>query len=274
MNNLLKKYIEEYDIERINILGRNIVNNNPDDRESIELYIGFLLELANSLPMADERREYLSQARVILSFVGENANLDETYIDWLASIQAEIDQIEDKIADVVDRKIEFSIQEINSQNSKALIEIHGLIDKLHAVRDQESFDKCMQQFIAVDKSIDKDYLSEEDQQRYDELSKMCSETISERLLVIERNKNVDYNNEAVKSFKLAYKEFRDFESQYMSDSYMLVNMLKEKMFGFDSDRLFPETIMYFQDIYKNIFDKVTDEGKELMTRASIESYRA
>lgn len=274
MLDLLKKSVEEYDIDKAIVIGRNIVNRDPNDKEAVQCFLDFLFELANTLPVLDERKMFLNQGKMILSFVEENAQLDPEYLDWIISYSEKASEIEQKIVTAEDEKINKIVSEIEMSNNKALMKIHELCDLLKSVTTQERFDELMKEFIEIDRGIEKDYLTKIDQKQYEQLSKLCSDTISERMQVIERNKNIDYNNEAISSYKAAYQGFCKSESTYKSNLPSLMYMLKDKLFSYDTSRLFPETIIYYQEIYKHIFDRLPDEGKEMITRASINANKA
>ena len=273
MIELLKKYIEEYEIEKAIIVGRNIINQNPNDRETINIYLNFLFDLANALPVIDERRSFLEQGRVVVSFVEENAQLDSEFLDWLMTFsQKEVD-IENKINEDEDRKFNNIVSDIEISNGKLLVRVYELCDLLNEVDSQKEFDNLMREFIETDRKIDKDYLTLTDQQQYDELSKKCSETISRKMKELEHIENLEYNEKAAQSFFAAFKEFSDNEAEYKSNVDNLIGMLNKKFFGFDSDRLFPETVIYYQYIYSRIFDKLSDDGKKKITYASIKANR-
>ena len=274
MIDLLKKSVEEYDIEKAIVIGRNLINQDPNDREAVQCFLDFLFELASTLPVIEERREFLNQGKMILSFIEENAKLDSEYLDWIVAYSEKATEIEKDIIKAEDEKIKKIVSEIEMSNNQALRKIHDLCDSLKLVTTQDRFDELMKEFIEIDREIDKDYFTKLDQKQYEQLSKLCSDTISERMQVIERNKNIDYNNEAITSYKAAYQDFCKSEAAYKSNLSSLMYMLKDKLFSFDTNRLFPETIIYYQEIYKHIFDRLSDEGKELITRTSINSNKA
>lgn len=274
MIDLLRKSVEEYDIEKAIVIGRNLINQDPNDREAVQCYLDFLFELAGTLPVIEERREFLNQGKLILSFIEENAKLDPEYLDWLVAYSEKASEIEKDIIKSEEEKIKKIVSEIELANNKALMKIHDLCDSLKLVTTQERFDELMKEFIEIDREIEKDYFTKIDQKQYEQLSKLCSDIISERMQVIERNKNIDYNNEAITSYKAAYQDFCKSEATYKSNLSSLMYMLKDRLFSFDTNRLFPETIIYYQEIYKHIFDRLSDEGKELITRTSINSNKA
>lgn len=269
MIELLKKCIDDYDIEKTIVIGRNIINKNPNNKEAISVFLDFMLELANTLPVLEERREFLNQSKMMISFIEENATLDMEFLEWIMSYSEKALEAEKKINSDEDKKINQIVSDIEMSNNKVLIKIHSLCEDLKNVEDREGFDALMKQFIELDRSIEKNYLTQLDQQQYDELSKICSETISVKLQELEKKDNVDYNQKAVDSFLDAYIDYSNNESKYKSNIGDLLNMLDIKLFGFDSDKLFPETVVYYQYVYSRIFEKLNEEGKLAITHASI-----
>ena len=269
MIEMLKSYISEYEIEKAILVGRNIVNKEPNNQEAIQIFLEFLLDLANTLSVLDERREYLDQAKMIISFVEENADLTSEFIEWIMSYSEKALESEKKINKDEDEKINKIVYDIEMSNNKALMKIHELCDQLKYVDDQAKFDELMKEFINTDRGIEKDYLTDLDQRQYDELSKICSETISEKMNELEHNKNIAYNEKAVKAYYDTYCDFSVNESEYKNNVDRLIDMLNANFFGFDSDKLFSETVIYYQFVYSKIFEKLSDEGKLLLTHASV-----
>ena len=271
MIELLKKSIDDYDIEKTLIIGRNIINQNPNDKEAIAIFLDFMLELADTLPALEERREFLNQSKMMISFIQENAKLDSSYLDWILSYSDKILEAEKRINADEDKKINRIVSDIEMSNNKILMKIHALCDDLKRVESQEEFDSFMKQFIELDRSIEKNYLTKLDQQQYDDLSKLCSEIISEKMQELDKKNNVEYNKKAVDSFFDAYADFSNNDSKYKSNIDNLINMLNFKLFGFDSEKLFPETVVYYQYVYSKIFEKLGEEGKLAITYASIKA---
>ena len=271
MLNLLKTYINDYEVEKAIIVGRNIVNRDPNNQEGVGAFLDFLLELAETLPVPAERREYLDQAKVIVSYVEENCTLNPEYLEWILSYSVKILDIEKKIIEDEDVKINKIVYDIELANNKALTKIHKMIGELDLVESQDEFDKMMKEFIELDRGIEKDYLTPEDQQQYDELSKLCSEMISKKMQELEHIRNVDYNREALADFFNTYIEFHDNEGAYKANIDLLISMLQNKFFKYETGRLFSETLMYNQFVYSRIFEKLSDDGKALLTKAAIEA---
>lgn len=269
MVELLKNYISEYEIEKAILVGRNIVNKDPNNKEAIQIFLDFLLDLADTLSVLDERREYLDQAKMIISFVEENAELTPEFIEWIMSYSEKALESERKVNKDEDDKINKIVYDIEMANNKALMKIHELCNQLKYVHDQDKFDELMKEFIETDRGIEKDYLTAIDQQQYDELSKICSETISEKMNELDHNKNISYNEQAAKAYYDTYCDFVANESDYKSNVDRLIDMLNANFFGFDSDKLFSETVIYYQFVYSKIFEKLSDEGKIQLTHASV-----
>lgn len=271
MIELLKKYIDEFEIEKAILVGRNIINHDSNNKEAIQIFLDFLLDLSDTLTVFDERRQYLDQAKMIISFVQENANLDPDFIEWIMAYSNRALESEQKLNKDEDEKINKIVYEIEMANNKALMKIHELCNQLRRVSNQEEFDKLMKEFIETDRGIEKEYLTPIDQQQYDELSKICSETISEKMNELDHLKNIAYNEEAVKAYYETYCEFAANENDYKNNPERLMAMLNVRFFGFDPEKLFSETVIYYQFVYSKMFEKLTDEGKLYLTYESITS---
>lgn len=268
---LLKKYINEYEIDKAIVIGRNIINQDPNNREAIQCYLDFLFELSNTLTVLEERKEFLDQGKMIIAFVEENATLDPEFLEWILSYSEKALAIEKLINKAEDEKINKIVSDIEMSNNKALMKIHELCGKLQHVDTQEEFDELMKMFIETDRGIEKNYLTALDQQQYDDLSKICSETISSKMQELEHMQNISYNEDAVQSYHDAYVEFSSHEAEYKDNIDRLIGMLNTKLFCFDSEKLFQESLIYYQYVYSRIFEKLSDEGKMRITQASIKA---
>ena len=88
MNSLFLEYKEAGKITEALLVGRNMVNKNPGDDECVSAYVDLLLSLAEKLPSLNERKNFIGQANVTLSFYEENAELTPEVIDKISSYRS------------------------------------------------------------------------------------------------------------------------------------------------------------------------------------------
>lgn len=272
MNPLFDEYKESGKLKEALLIGKNMVNKEPGDTESIEAYVDLLLSLAANLPAIEERKQFIGEANVALSFYEENAELTpevikqiETYRKRLGETAIEIDKIERE-------KAEAQIREIEEENTKQIKELYSIKQKLEKARTQKDFEKELQAVSLVDAKIKHDYLTEEQKVHYDQLSKLCTEVISQKMRAFEYENNIAYNKQAVAAFDKAFHSFKNDESRYKNQS-QLFGLVSATLFAYDAGRLFNETLIFYNHVYSYIFGKLDDDGKFALTRYSIECER-
>lgn len=271
MKELFEKYINEGDIESALLVGRNIINRTPTDKDAVCAYFDFLIELAENLPALDERRDYIDQADVILAYVSENAELTEDYVTALSEMKKRVKNVSLKVTTDEDKRIEEVVSSIELKNSQAIKKIHAVCDALRYVDNQKDFDKYMLVLSEEDGKIEKEYLPDELKKQYDLLTKECTELISSKMQELEHAENIKYNSAAVESFNKAFEKFKGNESLYKKDIAALRDLVSDSIFSYDTPRLFSETLIYYNHIYQYIFEKLDEEGKLALTRIAIEA---
>lgn len=147
-----------------------------------------------------------------------------------------------------------------------------LKDTLQSADTQESFDAILVKIGKIDSEIDKDALTEEQNNVYEALTKDHTELIGSKMRQLEYKKNIDYNKKAAEAFASAFERFRKDEGKYKKQT-QLFTLASKTLFAYDASRLFNETLIYYNHVYSYIFSKLDDDGKFALTRYSIECER-
>lgn len=272
MFELFDKYVAENQIETALMVGRNLFNKEPSNSEFFKKYYFFLLNLARKLPAIDERRFYINQADITLAFFIENVDISEENIELIAIAKNDLSVITNDINEQIKQNEEKQIAQINNKNQDLLKQLYNLKDELKSVKEQSIFDKKMSEINAIDFEIEKDYLTKEQNQHYDSLTKEFTSLISEKMKQLEYKNNISYNNEAIKAYKNAFDSFCKDEAKYKNDT-QLFELASKTLFAYDASKLFNETLIYYNHVYSYIFSKLDDNGKYELTRFSIECER-
>jgi hypothetical protein len=272
MNALFKEYKDSGKISEALLVGRNMVNKEPGNSENVEAYVEFLFYLAEALPSLDERKEFVGQANVTISFFEENADLTEETISKIKEYRERLESIASKIDALEDERAADDLKKLEVENSRQIKELYTMKQKLANVKQQEDFDKILQEISLIDARIEHDYLTEEQKNHYDQLNRDCTETISAKMRELEYIKNVNYNKEAVDAYDKAFQNFKSDEAKYKNQS-QLFQLVSSTLFAFDAGRLFNETLIFYNHVYSYIFGKLDDDGKLALTRYSIECER-
>lgn len=272
MNSLFLEYKEAGKITEALLVGRNMVNKNPGDDECVSAYVDLLLSLAEKLPSINERKNFIGQANVTLSFFEENAELTPEVIEKISSYRSKMGEIAIKIDDEETAKANDGLRQIELENGKLIKQLYSIKQKIASAKSKDDFDNNLQEISLIDARIEHDYLNEEQKVLYNQLNRECTDIISSKMQELEHVSNVEYNKKAVEAYDSAFKKFRNDESKYKNKT-QLFTLVSSTLFAFDASRLFNETLIYYNHVYSYIFGKLDDDGKLAITRYSIECER-
>lgn len=272
MNSLFQEYKEAGKITEALLVGRNMVNKNPGDDEGVGAYIDLLLTLAEKLPSLNERKSFIGQANVTLSFYEENAELTPEIIERIATYRNRMGEIAVLIDDEENAKANDGLHQIKNENSNLIKQLYSIKQKIADSKTKEDFDENLKEISVIDDKIEHDYLDEEQKVLYDQLNRDCTDVISSKMRELEHISNVEYNRKAVEAYDAAFKKFRNNESKYKNQT-QLFSLVSSTLFAFDAGRLFNETLIFYNHVYSYIFGKLDDDGKLALTRFSIECER-
>ena len=103
MISLFNEYKNSGRITEALMIGRNMVNKSPDNLEYIDIYTDLLFSLAEKLPSINERKIFIDQLNVAITFFEENTKLTKDiinrimlYREHLNKIILEIERLENK----------------------------------------------------------------------------------------------------------------------------------------------------------------------------------
>lgn len=272
MMELFDKYKDSNHVTEAVLVGRNLFNRNPADKDVFSAYFDLLCSLAENLPLLSERKNFAGQAGVALAFFSENANLDENTVNDISTYEQRLNTISRTIEAVEQEQAAQRMDQITAHNNECIKKIYHLKDSLSSAASQEEFEGLLSELGVVDRNINKDVLTDEQVTHYDSLTKACTATISEKMREFEHKSNVDYNKQAAEAYAKAFRQFQENESKYKNQTQLFA-LVSETMFAFDASRLFNETLIYYNHVYSYIFSKLDDDGKLALTRFSIECER-
>lgn len=272
MNPLFLKYKNSGKITEALLVGRNMVNKNPGDDEGVSEYVDLLLSLAEKLPSLNERKTFVGQANVTLSFYEENAELTPEVIEKIAEYRNRLGAIAVTIDNEENAKANDGLRQIQTENGRLIKELFSIKQKISNAKKKEEFDKSLQDISLIDSKIEHDYLTDDQKALYDQLNRECSDIISSKMRELEHISNVEYNKKAVAAYDSAFKKFKNDEGKYKNQT-QLFELVSSTLFAFDAGRLFNETLIYYNHVYSYIFGKLDDDGKLAITRFSIECER-
>jgi len=272
MNPLFFDYKNSGKITEALLVGRNAINRNPGDNESISVYVDLLLDLAEKLPSLNERKTYVGRANATLSFYEENVELTPEIIEKITEYRNRLGVIAVAIDDEENAKENDGLRQIQAENGRLIKELFSIKQRISNARKKEKFYRSLQDLRLIDSKIEHDYLTDDQIVLYDQLNRECSDIISSKMRELEHLSNVEYNKKAVAAYDSAFKRFKYDENKYKNQT-QLFELVSSTLFAFDAGRLFNETLIYYSHVYSYIFGKLDDDGKLAITRFSIECER-
>ena len=268
MLELFNRYKEqEAAIAEVVIIGKNLLNKNPSNAEVFKAYFNYLCMWADK--SVTDRLDFFREAEITLDFYAENAELDEEALGIIKDAREQLNSIYSDIVEREKEKVEKAEKEIISDAKKNITELFCLKDVIRTATTQKELDECLEEIGKIDAEIEHESLTDALKRDYDELTKDLTELISETMRKLERQKNKIYNQQAVEAFCSAYTRFKSDSNRYKS-STQLRKLATETLFAYDSSRLFNETLNYYSFVYSNIFNRLDDDNKLMLTKCSIE----
>lgn len=272
MNPLFEQYKDAGKIQEALLIGRNMVNKAPGDTVCVNAYLDFLLMLAEKLPRIDERKGFADQANLVLSFYEENVDLTDDIINDIQLYRNRLTAAIMDINQLEQAEREKRAKKIEENNTAQIKKLYDIKQKLENTKKHSEFDKLLQEISVVDAKIEHDNLTAEQQTRYDQLNKECTDIISTKMRQLEYADNIDYNKKAVEAYNRAFTCFKNNEGQYKNQT-QLFQLVSQTLFAYDAGRLFNETLIFYNHVYSYIFSKLDDDGKLALTKYSIECER-
>ncbi len=269
MISLFNEYKNSGRITEALMIGRNMVNKSPDNLEYIDIYTDLLFSLAEKLPSINERKIFIDQLNVAITFFEENTKLNKDIINRIMLYREHLNKIILEIERLENKKIKEELAEIEIKNTKNIEELYKIRENFKSIKTQEEFDIILEKIATIDLNINHDYMTSEQKKHYNQLNKECTENISAKIHELEYIKNIEYNKNAVNAYNIAFQKFKIDENKYKNQT-QLFQLVSSTLFAYEASRLFNETLIFYSHVYSFIFGKLDDEGKFFLTKYSIE----
>lgn len=272
MLSLFKSYKEAGKVNEALLVGRNMVNKQPGNSELVSEYVEYLLYLTEMLPSIEDKKSFLQQASVTMSFYEENVDLNNETLKIIFDLRNKIAELEKNINSLETAANKKMLNKIRSSNNDRIRELYLLKASLKKSKEKDSFNKALNKISKIDSKIDHDYLTDEQGNNYNQLNKEFTDIISQKMRKFEHDENITYNQRAVSAYEEAYQKFKNYTSLY-KDQTALYNLVSKTLFAYDAGRLFNQTLIYYNHVYSYIFNALDDSGKYALTKYSIDCER-
>lgn len=262
MLNLFLRYMKSGETKRALLVGQNMVNRNPGDKECFEAYFDYLISLAQNKDLLTTK-SFLQQATGALAFFSESVEMDEDFVEFIMNKENELNQI----AELLKQKQEDINRETVKQeviyHNDALELLEQLLEKIKKCENPVDFNTYVNDLGKIDQSINRDRLSKGQENKYVELTQKSSNIVSSKMTYFENAKNREYNISAIEAYE---KVFNMFKNGKVVDDHKEV---LKALFMFDASRLYNETLVYYNHVYNYILGKLSDEEKFTLTKYAI-----
>lgn len=272
MLSLFKSYKEAGKVNEALLVGRNMVNKQPGNSELVSEYVEYLLYLTEMLPSIEDKKSFLQQACVTMSFYEENVDLNNETLKIIFDLRNKIAELEKNINSLETAANKKMLNKIRRSNNDRIRELYLLKASLKNSKEKDSFNKALNKISKIDSKIDHDYLTDEQENNYNQLNKEFTDIISQKMRKFEHDENITYNQRAVSAYEEAYQKFKNYTSLY-KDQTALYNLVSKTLFAYDAGRLFNQTLIYYNHVYSYIFNALDDSGKYALTKYSIDCER-
>ena len=226
---------------------------NPDNLRLV------LDVLKDETPFFYQKHRNIFRAMFVVASASASQQVD------ILSVKLELEKAQQDIA-------EKELKERLQHNSKSLVELYTLKDKMQTLSSQKELDEILSRIRQIDAAIDKEIFNQEQNNAYEDLTKSLTDLISTKMREFEKEKNIEYNKKAAESFALTFNQFRRNESKYRNQTQLFA-LVSTSLFAYDASRLFNETLIYYNHVYSYIFSKLDDDGKLALTRFSFDCER-
>lgn len=140
---LFNRYKSSGMISEALLVGRNVFNKNPGNKEVFEAYFSYLCSLAETLPSIDDRNRFADQANVALAFFAENVIMSQEVVETIQSCQDRIDQIFNGIYENQQAQEDQEREKAKLHNNDCIKKLYALKDDLRATTTQAEFDAVL-----------------------------------------------------------------------------------------------------------------------------------
>ncbi len=270
---LYQKMKEEGRYRDAHLVIRNLFSRNSDN---LELFQGFINDCLENTQVyggtLEERKGYLAEAFTAISVFSETAEITEEVLREIGDFMKKCDEAREFLNKEEDKYYLQQLEEISQKNDGLLKDLEDkILDQMPKAKTQEAFDRLMAEIAKLDMQLDKDALSDKQQERYGILTNSNSQIVSEKMEELNHSSLLEYNKKAVRSFYKVFQDFTENEARYTDKEGNLRGLMTAYFFTYDTSKLFNESLIYYNHVYSMIFQKVSDPLKYKLTEWAIET---
>ncbi len=260
----IKDYAAKGKFREALILGQNLFARNSSDPEIFKVYSSVLESVIEAEDTFDGKIRYFQYLSSALTTFSESVSMDDAMIRFVISQEDSLGKLFDKIQQLRKQEEHEFVKKKIVANDDILTKLPNVIEEIKRAKDKSSFDALLQQVQQYDAAIDKTYLIDRQKDFYNSMTQQCSKIVDMKLHMFQREADVEYNEQALMAYERVFKFFKGKVSNDHKD-------IIRGLFGFNANRLFNETLTYYNQVYAYILSQLDDDAKLLLTKAAIHS---
>lgn len=253
------------------IVGKNIFCKNPGEEKRFNAYFSFCLNIATWPVEMETRTFFANEAELALNVFSEKCQMDESTLKGIQDSRSKLVAVYSEINASIQAQSDEDARAADEANNKVLAELSKLKSEMNQVKSQYQFDEVLRKMSTYEDNLDKTILNQQQKVLYNSLTKDFSALVSQKMVEISHNADIQYNKDAAKSFKKAFELFKENEDKYKKSDSELYGLVAKYLFAFDARRLFNECLVYYNHVYSYIFNKLDDDGKFRFTQFSFDT---
>lgn len=240
------------------IVGKNILCNNPQDETIFEEYVKFCLTSAKAANDENICRFLLNEAEQAIQDFCQFCKIDLDILEKITSLSRDYSSV---IEDISKK----NINQIKENNKKLLSELESLFEKLESERKWE---ETIKELNELDSKFEKDQFEKEQKDLYNLYSTKISDLISKRM----KDKQKGDAMQALDDFKECYESFCN-DKKMKKDEVKLMPLLTNQLFKHDINSMPPDVVLYYNYVRDYIFNNINEDLKYKFVKCSIDNIK-
>ena len=240
------------------IVGKNLLCNNPQDEAIFEEYVMFCLSNAKLTDDESICRFLLTEAEHAIQDYCQLCKINPAIFEKITSISGEYSSTVEFIS-------EKNLNQIRENNKTLLSELEGLYKRL---KDRYNWDETIKELKELDSKFDKDQFEKEEMDLYNSYSTKIADLISAQM----KEKQKEDAMTALKDFQKCYEDFCN-DKKMRKEEDKLLPLISNCLFKYDINSLPPDVVLYYNYVRDYIFNNIKDDLKFKFVKCSIDNIK-
>lgn len=262
MNEIYQKYKNRDDgMSVAYLIIKNLLNKDIGNKELFDEFLNTSMQIIEMPITFEERYTILNEVDSAFMLFMDNAEIKEETLDYYRLVKNKIGDTRNKIQEEEEKQYKEDFDKILEENKKKITEMVNKNSDIKKTNSQKGLEKVLEEIKKIDDEIDTDFFDDDIQKVYEQNEELRTKLVYEKIEEIQRSEKMNYNVKATNDIQYVYNELKHNKNKYISRQGNLKNLLQRRMFILDMNRLFNETIVYYNFVYNWIFQNSdVDDG--------------